>query len=398
MNTMKRIIVLLTILALSSLACADPTADSISVSSASGDPGATNVLVLVNITNVIDGPIQVIGFDVIYDHDVIELVKARGGSDLPTDEGYPMWAATLGADFIGLTTNYQSYALSDGTTGNIAKLYFDVKSTATAGQTSPIELSNVDISSTGLVHGTIPAINGDFTVTGEVPDPKLCANPEHDFGVVQPDQTKTWQFGVTNCGGAGTLTWTVSGDPAWITVSPAVGTDAGTVTVTIKTAGLSDGTHTGTVTVASDYGTETGTITVDVQSTQVDPKLCANPEHDFGVVQPDQTKTWQFGVTNCGGAGTLTWTVSGDPAWITVSPAVGTDAGTVTVTIKTAGLSDGTHTGTVTVASDYGTKTGMIRVNVQTSPPAEVPTFTPIGMFALVGLLGVAGIGVIKRR
>ncbi len=298
MNTMKRIIVLLTILALSSLACADPTADSISVSSASGDPGATNVLVLVNITNVIDGPIQVIGFDVIYDHDVIELVKARGGSDLPTDEGYPMWAATLGADFIGLTTNYQSYALSDGTTGNIAKLYFDVKSTATAGQTSPIELSNVDISSTGLVHGTIPAINGDFTVTGEVPDPKLCANPEHDFGVVQPDQTKTWQFGVTNCGGAGTLTWTVSGDPAWITVSPAVGTDAGTVTVTIKTAGLSDGTH----------------------------------------------------------------------------------------------------TGTVTVASDYGTKTGMIRVNVQTSPPAEVPTFTPIGMFALVGLLGVAGIGVIKRR
>jgi hypothetical protein len=135
----------------------------------------------------------------------------------------------------------------------------------------------------------------------------------------------------------------------------------------------------------------------------VDPLLCPIPNHNFGVVQPGQTETRQFDVTNCGGAGTLTWTVSDDHSWITVSPTSGTDAGTVTVTINTAGLSDGTHTGTVTVASDYGTKTGMISVNVQTSslppsPPAEVPTFTPIGMLAMVGLLGIAGIGVIKRR
>ncbi|MEA1905618.1 MAG: CARDB domain-containing protein [Euryarchaeota archaeon] len=232
-------------------------------------------------------------------------------------------------------------------------------------------------------------------------DPKLCADPEHDFGAVQKGQTRTWQFGVTNCGG-GPLDWTVTGDQSWITVSPASGTDAGTVAVTIDTAGLSDGTHTGTVTVASDYGTETGTITVDVQSTQEDPKLCADPEHNFGTVQPDQTATWQFGVTNCGGAGTLTWTVADDQSWITVSPTSGTDAGTVTVTIDTAGLSPGTHTGIVTVASDYGTETGKITVNVkgsQPSPtPSDVPTFTPIGMFALVGLLGVAGIGVIRRR
>jgi hypothetical protein len=133
------------------------------------------------------------------------------------------------------------------------------------------------------------------------------------------------------------------------------------------------------------------------------PKLCANPEHNFGTVQPGRTETGQFDVTNCGG-GTLDWTVGADRSWITVSPTGGTNTDTVTVTIKTAGLSDGTHTGTVTVESNGGTKTGTITVKVKgsqpppPSPPADVPTFTPIGMFALVGLLGVAGIGVIKRR
>lgn len=78
-----------------------------------------------------------------------------------------------------------------------------------------------------------------------------------------------------------------------------------------------------------------------------------------------------------------------------------TDA--VRVTIDTSGLSDGAHTGTATVGSNDGTKSGTISVTVRgsqlpSSPPADVPTFTPLEMFALVGLLGGAGIGVIKRR
>ena len=134
-----------------------------------------------------------------------------------------------------------------------------------------------------------------------------------------------------------------------------------------------------------------------------EPQLCASPGHNFGTVQEGQTRTWTFEITNCGG-GTLDWTVvSDDHSWITVSPTSGTDAGTVTVMINTAGLSPSTHTGTVTVSSDYGTEMGTISVNVQTSspsppPPADVPTFTPIGMFAMVGLLGIAGMSAIRRR
>jgi hypothetical protein len=266
---MKRIFILMAILALSSIACADPTADSLCVSSASGDHGGSDVLVLINITNVVDGPIQVIMFDVTYDSGVIQLVNAGRGFDLPKDNyGDDMWTATLGTNkkSVTLAANNKNYSLSNGTTGNIAKLYFNV--VGTAGQTSPIELSDMDIVDTEYVHGTIPAVDGTFTVTGDVTDPVLCTTPDpasHNFGGVPPDETRTWTFDVTNCG-AGTLDWTVADDQDWIAVSPESGSDADTVTVTIDTTGLADGAYGGTVTVSSSYGTKTGTIDVTVQS------------------------------------------------------------------------------------------------------------------------------------
>jgi hypothetical protein len=168
---MRRIFVLLAVLALSSIACADPTADSLCVSSASGDPGDTDVMVLINITNVVDGPIQVIMFNVTYDGGVVELVNAGRGFDLPKDNyGDAAWTTTLGTNkkSVTLAANKKDYALPNGTTGNIAKLYFNVNATAIPGQTSTIGLSDMDIVDIGYVHGTIPVNDGTFTVTGGI--------------------------------------------------------------------------------------------------------------------------------------------------------------------------------------------------------------------------------------
>lgn len=68
-----------------------------------------------------------------------------------------------------------------------------------------------------------------------------------------------------------------------------------------------------------------------------------------------------FAVSN-GGGGTLTWSVTDDRAWITVAPASGTGAGTVTVTVDRSGLPSGTQTGTVTVTSNGGTRTVTVQV------------------------------------
>ncbi|OYT62349.1 hypothetical protein B6U67_04560, partial [Methanosarcinales archaeon ex4484_138] len=77
---------------------------------------------------------------------------------------------------------------------------------------------------------------------------------------------------------------------------------------------------------------------------------------------------------------------------------------TVTVTIDTTGLTcDATHSGTITVSSNNGTKTGTISVEVKGSQPppahpAEVPTLTPIGMLIMVGLLGIVAINSIRKE
>gem|GEM_PF-2380275 len=255
-----------------------------------------------------------------------------------------------------------------------------ITSSPTSGDTTTeTDTVTVTINTTGLTcdaahTGTVTVSSNEGTKTGTItvyvpPCPQLCTNPDppsHDFGTVPEGQTATWTFAITNCG-ENTLTWTVSDDQPWITITPASGdttTETDTVTVTINTTGLTCGAaHTGTVTVSSNEGTKTGTITVYVPPC---PQLCTNPDppsHDFGTVPEGQTATWTFAITNCG-ENTLTWTVSDDQPWITITPASGdttTETDTVTVTINTTGLTCGAaHTGTVTVSSNEGTKTGTI--------------------------------------
>ena len=283
----------------------------------------------------------------------------------------------------------------------------------------------VDISTCGLQcygnHGDDNTCNttSNYDDDGTTGCTFSCAPPEKsDLGITEKSETLE---------GSGTLevTYTMKnnggGDAGASTIGIYIGaTQVATDSVGVLSAGAS---HTGAVTIdpfncpcgmtvvvkvcadkesAVDESDETNNCmasTFNCPPCAADPQLCPIPDHNFGTVQPGQTETWQFDVTNCGGAGTLTWTVSDDRAWITVSPISGTDTGTVTVTINTAGLSDGAHTGTVTVASDHGTETETISVMVKGPPPtSEVPTFTPIGMLAMVGLLGIAGIGVIRRR
>ena len=100
------------------------------------------------------------------------------------------------------------------------------------------------------------------------------------------------------------------------------------------------------------------------------PILSINPDspsHDFGNVHLGGTRTFTFDITNSG-AGILEWTVSDDQTWISMGPTTGTtttETDTVTVTIDTKGLTRNTeHTGTITVNSDGGSKTGTISVRV----------------------------------
>ncbi|MCW7070911.1 MAG: hypothetical protein OCU12_01030 [Methanophagales archaeon] len=107
-----------------------------------------------------------------------------------------------------------------------------------------------------------------------------------------------WDFKIQNCG-EGTLTWSVSDDQPWITVSPTSGTtttETDTVTVSIDTTGLKCGvTHTGTLTVTSNGGTKTGEISVYVPKEE---KLSVSITTDKTSYKPGDTMTVTIGVKN----------------------------------------------------------------------------------------------------
>jgi hypothetical protein len=79
-----------------------------------------------------------------------------------------------------------------------------------------------------------------------------------------------------------------------------------------------------------------------------------------------------FYIFNSGG-GTLSWNVKADqPWWIKVYPESGTGSGTITININTADLVPGKYTGTITVTSNGGVKTGSINLNLVSAPPQTV--------------------------
>ena len=139
-----------------------PTADEFGVDNASGYQN-TNVLVPVNITNVQNGPIAGIGFDILYDNSVITAVGIQAGGLTPgwdfsnayTD--YP-WGTAVAIVFNGLGTE-----IGDGSTGSVVLLNFSV--VGAPGTTSPMDFTNIQLSDMDGNVGTAAARNGTFTVT-----------------------------------------------------------------------------------------------------------------------------------------------------------------------------------------------------------------------------------------
>jgi len=136
-------------------------------------------------------------------------------------------------------------------------------------------------------------------------------------------------------------------------------------------------------TVIAAYGiaAETCNAYITGQMNQIDiysdfnpdnPILCVDPDpliHDFGA-QSKGARAWYFNVYN-GGGGSLDYSVKESCNWMLISPRVTQSPQDWNnyLVIDTTDLSYGNHEATFTVESDYGTKTGTIRVNVVNGAP-----------------------------
>ncbi len=164
------------------------SADNLDIGSAEGEHGAI-VQIPVNITNVVNGPIQAIGFDVLYNHSILKLDYDNDDALLNGDlTAVNNWISILGTNerSITLATSNQSQAIQNGLSGSVVLLNFTV--IGDAGETTSLELSDIEFSDpSGYNLGTAPAINGTFTVAGTVAGEAKPQKPFLIYGSVWYD-------------------------------------------------------------------------------------------------------------------------------------------------------------------------------------------------------------------
>jgi hypothetical protein len=142
---------------------AQPSADGFGLEDASGVQG-THVIVPVNITNVKNGPVQAIIFNIAYDKRVINVTNVLSG-ELTSD-----W------NVLGFNNNFEggtrvslagpfAYAIPNGSSGSIVLLNFSVERTSDSIGYSHMTLSAIELSDPEGDFGTAAARNGLFYVT-----------------------------------------------------------------------------------------------------------------------------------------------------------------------------------------------------------------------------------------
>ncbi|WP_167618862.1 PKD domain-containing protein [Maribellus sediminis] len=134
------------------------------------------------------------------------------------------------------------------------------------------------------------------------------------------------------------------------------------------------GAYTVSLFVENVYGSDTIVKTDYIQVLEKpEPLLNVSPNSlDFDSITTQKI----FEITNAG-SGTLSWSVSENLNWLTVSLSSGsttTETNVITVTVNRSGLSAGTYSGVIAITSDGGNKEVSVTMEIKDeSPPAETP-------------------------
>ncbi len=184
---------------------------------------------------------------------------------------------------------------------------------------------------------------------------------------------------VSNTGG-GTLNWTASGGATWLSFTPSNGIGNGTISFTAATGTLTAGNYNATVTISAPGATS---VNIPVSFTvTASPTIGLSPTtFSFTGVQGGAnpgSKT--LNITNPG-TGTLSWSVSDNASWLTLSPTSGsttTGSSPVVLSVNTAGLVAGSFSATITVTATGATNTPQ---TVSVSLTVTAPTTTTATLF-----------------
>lgn len=183
----------------------------------------------------------------------------------------------------------------------------------------------------------------------EISKPQLGISTSNiDFGTIKVgDQSKEGNFQIYNYGSR-TLQWQFSNTPTWIILNPSYGYNSGTVTVKANTAGLNPGPYEDYIYLNSNGGSQSIKVKMNIEPPPASKLRVSQDALIFGAGEP---KSKTFTISN-EGSGTLVWSISDYPSWITVTPLNGNNNGNIDVSINTAGLNPGHLTGSFTITSN----------------------------------------------
>jgi hypothetical protein len=274
-------------------------------------------------------------------------------SATPTTISLP---ATAGTSNITVTSNIAWTAVSDQTawltvapasgSGNGT-----VVATALANSTTSARTAHVTLSGTGVTSQTVTinqaAAAANITVSATAVNVNAAIN-------------STGSFTVTS-----NIAWSITGNPAWLTVSPTSGTAGGptTLTVTANTENTNTTTRSATLTVS---GTGATSKTVTVTQAGTGSSLLATPL-TWSAVAAGGTQA--ITVTS-----NITWTVAKDQTWLSVSVPSGSNNGSLTITAA-ANTSAAARTGHVTIS---GTGVTTQTVNITQAAATASLSATPL--------------------
>ena len=251
-------------------------------------------------------------------------------------------------------------------------------------ETDQVEIS---VSRNGLNYGnysgSISLLTNANTIVVDVQmtvadpnQPQLSISPTNiNFGTNNSSEILT----ISNTGN-GVLEWNLNDNQDWIDVNKNSGelqSGASTeVTVIIDRFGQSPGNYAGFITVTSNGGEEICNIQMEILA---EPSLFFEPtELNFGSNELNKS----FTVKNIG-TGNLSWELSTNKGWITLSENNGTNQSTVNVTVDRNGLAYGDYSGQVNISSNGGAgNVSIVMVNREANkPPTMDFSVTPSSGF-----------------
>jgi len=206
--------------------------------------------------------------------------------------------------------------------------------------------------------------------------------------------------------GSGTLNWSAIADQTWIMLGkqdPVAPKSAGGLAVGVDISKFSAGsTNSGTITLDSGFGLKQAVnVTVNVVPSPV--LNISNGWLNFTARKGTTPDSQGISIAVDNLTGPVSWSAASDaPSWLTVAPAAGTASAAApstatTVSVNTAGLPVGSHTGLLTVSAPGAIGTGSkITVNLtitSVSNKITVNTNRPDAKFAISGPASYTGSG-----